>query len=54
MPYKINEECRHRIPKARYRVTNWRGCVANLEQGRENGRRSVTCSGGKQIELLCQ
>jgi transposase len=24
MPYKINEECRHRIPKARYRVTNWR------------------------------
>jgi hypothetical protein len=23
MPYKFNEGRRHRIPKARYRVTNW-------------------------------
>lgn len=23
MPYKFNERCRHKIPKARYRVTNW-------------------------------
>jgi hypothetical protein len=30
------------------------GCVANFEQGREDGRRSVTGSGSKQIELLCQ
>lgn len=30
------------------------GCVANLEQRREDGRRSVTGSGGKEIELLCQ
>jgi adenylate cyclase len=30
------------------------GYVANLEQGRGNGRRSVTGSGSKQIELLCQ
>ena len=24
MPYKANEARRHRIPRARYRVTNWR------------------------------
>ena len=23
MPYKANETRRHRIPRARYRVTNW-------------------------------
>jgi len=23
MPYKFNASCRHKIPKARYRVTNW-------------------------------
>jgi hypothetical protein len=23
MPYKFNEGRRHRIPKAKYRVTNW-------------------------------
>jgi hypothetical protein len=23
MPYKFNESCRHKIPKAKYRVTNW-------------------------------
>jgi hypothetical protein len=23
MPYKFNESRRHKIPKARYRVTNW-------------------------------
>ena len=23
MPYKANEACRHRIPRARYRVSNW-------------------------------
>ena len=23
MPYKANEARRHRIPRARYRVTNW-------------------------------
>jgi hypothetical protein len=30
MPYKINQELRHRIPKARYRVKNWRGYDAAL------------------------
>ncbi len=30
------------------------GCVANFEQGRDDGQRSVTGSGSKQIELLCQ
>jgi hypothetical protein len=30
------------------------GCVANFEQGHEDGRRSVTGSGSKQIELLSQ
>jgi hypothetical protein len=34
--------------------TNFAGCVANFEQGHEDGRRSVTGSGSKQIELLCQ
>ena len=24
MPYKYNEPRRHKIPKARYRVVNWR------------------------------
>jgi hypothetical protein len=23
MPYKFNDSHRHKIPKARYRVTNW-------------------------------
>ena len=23
MPHKFNASCRHRIPKARYKVTNW-------------------------------
>ena len=23
MPYKFNESRRHKIPKAKYRVTNW-------------------------------
>jgi hypothetical protein len=23
MPYKFNQDRRHKIPKARYRVTNW-------------------------------
>jgi transposase len=30
------------------------GCVANLEKGRKEGRRSVLHSGSKQIELLCE
>lgn len=34
--------------------TKMSGCVANLEQGRGDGQRSVTGSGSKQIELLCQ
>jgi hypothetical protein len=30
MPYKFNESRRHKIPKARYRVTNWREYDAAL------------------------
>jgi hypothetical protein len=30
MPYKVNEKRRHRIPKARYRVQNWRDYDAAL------------------------
>jgi hypothetical protein len=32
MPYKVNEERRHKIPKARYRVKNWRDYDAALRQ----------------------
>jgi transposase len=32
MPYKVNQERRHRIPKARYRVKNWRDYDAALRQ----------------------
>ena len=30
MPYKVNQERRHRIPTARYRVKNWRDYDAAL------------------------
>ena len=32
MPHKYNAERRHRIPKARYKVTNWRDYEAGLRQ----------------------
>jgi hypothetical protein len=32
MPYKVNQERRHRIPKARYRVKNWRDYDAALRR----------------------
>ena len=32
MPYKVNQECRHRIPKARYHVMNWRNYDAALRR----------------------
>jgi transposase len=32
MPYKVNEERRHRTPKARYRVQNWRDYDAALRR----------------------
>jgi hypothetical protein len=32
MPYKVNEKRRHRIPKARYRVQNWRDYDAALRR----------------------
>jgi hypothetical protein len=32
MPYKLNEKRRHRIPRTRYRVTNWREYDAALRQ----------------------
>ncbi len=32
MPYKVNENRRHRIPKARYRVQNWRDYDAALRR----------------------
>jgi transposase len=38
MPYKINEPRRHRIPKARYRIDNWREYDAAL---RERGSLTV-------------
>jgi hypothetical protein len=30
MPYKFNESRRHKVPRARYRVTNWREYDAAL------------------------
>ena len=32
MPYKVNEKRRHKIPKARYRVKNWRDYDAALRR----------------------
>src|SRR5688572_29478925 len=32
MPHKYNAERRHRIPKARYKVTNWRDYEAGLRK----------------------
>lgn len=32
MPYKVNQERRHRIPRARYRVKNWRDYDAALRR----------------------
>ncbi len=32
MPYKVNEKCRHRIPKACYRVKNWYSYDAALRR----------------------
>jgi hypothetical protein len=32
MPFKANAACRHRIPKQRYRVTNWSEYDAALRQ----------------------
>jgi len=43
MPYKLNQERRHRIPKARYRVKDWRdhdadcvGAATCRRQGSKN------------------
>ena len=30
MPFKANDDCRHRIPKQRHRVTNWAAYEAGL------------------------
>ena len=32
MPYKYNEPRRHKIPKARYKVSNWREYDQALQQ----------------------
>ena len=32
MPYKINQDRRHKIPRARYRVKNWRNYDAALRR----------------------
>ena len=32
MPYKANEARRHKIPRARYRVTNWPDYARALQQ----------------------
>jgi hypothetical protein len=32
MPYKANEDCRHKIPRARYRVGNWAAYDAALRR----------------------
>src|SRR4028118_2220906 len=32
MPYKANEACRHKIPRARYRVANWQEYDRALQQ----------------------
>jgi hypothetical protein len=34
MPYKHNEPRRHKIPKARYKVSNWREYDQALQQRR--------------------
>ncbi len=33
MPYKVNASRRHKIPKAKYRVTNWPDYDAALSGG---------------------
>ena len=32
MPFKLNQDRRHRIPRQRHRVTNWRDYDASLRQ----------------------
>ena len=32
MPFKLNQDRRHRIPKQRHKVTNWREYDASLRQ----------------------
>ena len=32
MPHKFNDSRRHKIPRARYRVTNWRDYDASLRR----------------------
>jgi hypothetical protein len=32
LPFKLNQDRRHRIPKQRHRVTNWRAYDASLRQ----------------------
>jgi len=32
MPHKYNADRRHRIPKTRYKVTNWKAYEAGLRQ----------------------
>jgi hypothetical protein len=32
MPHKYNANCRHRIPKRRYKVPNWQAYEAGLRQ----------------------
>jgi hypothetical protein len=32
MPHKYNADCRHWIPKPRYKVTNWKAYEAELRQ----------------------
>ena len=37
VPFKLNQNCRHRIPRQRHKVTNWPDYEASLRQ-----RRSLT------------
>src|SRR5918998_1543971 len=37
MPYKANEPRRHKIPRARYRVTNWPAYAGSLAQAQARG-----------------
>ena len=44
MPYKFNESRRHKIPKARYRVTNWPEYDAALHWPQDLRRRRMARS----------
>ena len=53
MPYKVNQERRHKIPKARYRVQNWRDYDAALRRCRFAPKGEMRNS-TKSMVVLCR